>query len=49
MKNLGFSSKKLGISRPNFEILGFLLTEFQILGISSEIPNISKKLSNPKF
>ena len=33
----------------NFEILGFLHIEFEILGISSEIPSISKEFWNPGF
>ena len=43
MKNLVFQSKTLEtfIFR-NFEILGFSHLEFEILGISTETPSISK-------
>ena len=49
IKNLVFQSKYLGFRSKNqlfrvwnFEILGFSHLEFEILGISSEIPSISK-------
>ena len=43
-KNLGFQSKCEVFRIRNFEILGFSHLEFEILGISSEIPSISKKV-----
>ena len=42
MKNLVFQSKYLVFRFRNFEILGFSHLKFEILGISSEIPSISK-------
>ena len=42
IENLGFRSKYLVFRIKNFEILGFSHLEFEILGISSEIPSISK-------
>ena len=42
IKNLGFRSKYQVFRIRNFEILGFSHLEFEILGISSEIPSISK-------
>ena len=40
-KNLVFRSKNPVFQIKKFEILGFLHIEFEILGISSEIPGIS--------
>ena len=45
MKNLVFRSNRI----RNFEMLGFSLLEFEILGISSKIPSISKNMWNPGF
>ena len=42
LENLGFRSKYLVFRFRNFEILDFWHLEFEILGISSEIPSISK-------
>ena len=36
--------EKPGISNQKIEILGFPYIEFETLGISSEIPNISEKV-----
>ena len=44
IENLGFRSKYWVFRFRNFEILGFSHLEFEILGISSEIPSISKKV-----
>ena len=41
--------KKPRIRIRNFEILGFSHLKFEILGILSEIPSISKKVQNPGF
>lgn len=38
-----FSMKNLVFQIKNFEILGFLHIEFEILGNSTEIPNIQKR------
>ena len=46
---LGFWSKNLVFQIKIFEILGFPQTAFEILGISSKIPSISKKVWNPEF
>ena len=40
MKNLVFRSNRI----RNFEMLGFSHFEFEILGISSKMPSISKKM-----
>ena len=40
MKNLVFRSNRI----RNFEMLGFSHVEFEILGISSKITSISKKV-----
>ena len=40
MKNLVFRSNQI----RNFEMLGFSHLEFEILGISSKMPSISKKM-----
>ena len=44
IKNLEFRSKYQVFRIRNVEILGFSHFEFEILGISSEIPGISKKV-----
>ena len=44
--NLGFWSKSPVFQIKIFEILGFSHVEFEILGIFSEIPSISKKMWN---
>ena len=41
--NLVFRSKNPVFQIKNFEILGFLHIEFEILGNSTEIPNIQKR------
>ena len=46
-KTLDF--KHFEILIKHFEILGFSHLEFEILGISSKIPCISKKVSNLEF
>ena len=42
MENLRFRSKNSVFQIKSFEMLGFLNIEFEILGISSEIPSIWK-------
>ena len=44
IENLGFRSKYEVFRFRNFEILGFSHLEFEILGISSEILSVSKKV-----
>ena len=44
IKNFGFRSKNQVFRIKNFEILGFSHLEFEILGISNEIPSISKSV-----
>ena len=47
IKNLGFRSKYLVFRIRNIERLGCSHLEFEIPGISSEVPGISKKVWNP--
>ena len=49
IKTLEFRSKYLVFWIRNFEILGFLHLEFEIVGTSSEIPSISKRCKIPEF
>ena len=49
IKNLGFRSKYSVFRIRNFEKLSFSHFEFEILGISSEIPSISKGVKSPVF
>ena len=48
IKNLGSRSKCYIFRILNFELLGFSHLEFGILGISSEIPSISKLETSTK-
>ena len=48
-KNLWFRSKNFLFQIKDFDILGFAYIEFEILGISSKTPRISKKLWNAGF
>ena len=42
IENLGFWLKKMVFQIKNFEVLGFLHTEFEVLSILRKIPSISK-------